>query len=297
MRKPFFRLLLMALPFMILIIVFNYIPLMGWIYAFFDYKPGLKLYQSHFVGMKYFLLALSGGSELLTVLRNTLVLSFLNILTSPLPVIFAILLSETPRRRFRKFVQTVTTLPNFISWVLVFMLSFTFFSVDDGFVNNILLKLKIVEIPINFLAIEGLVWPFQTAINVWKTLGWSAIIYLAAITSIDQELYDAAKVDGTGRFRSILHITIPGIMPTFTVILLLQVGNMLTNGFDQYFVFYNPMVHNSIQVLDLYLYRMGIVLYDYSYSTALGMFKTIVSVILLFFVNFVSKKVRGDSII
>ena len=138
---------------------------------------------------------------------------------------------------------------------------------------------------------------FQTILNVWKVLGWNAIIYFAAIAGIDSELYDAASVDGAGRFHKILHITVPGISSTFFVLLLLQVSNMLSLGIDQYLAFYNSMVADKILVLDLYVYRLGLITQDYSYATAVGIFKSLVSIILLFSVNGISKKLRGESLV
>jgi len=289
-------LLLMALPFVVLVFIFYYVPLFGWVYAFYNYKPGIPLSQSEFVGLKYFQMALSEGSELGTVLRNTLGLSFLGILTSPLPIAFAIMLSEVRSKTFKKLTQTLTTLPNFVSWVIVFSLFFSIFSVE-GLMNQLLAKFHLIDSPLNPLANPDAAWYMQTAIGIWKGLGWGAIIYLAAITGIDAELYDAAKVDGAGRFQTIWHITVPGIMPTYFVLLLLSISGMLSNGFEQYFVFMNPLVNEKLNVLDYYLYNVGIVQNDYSYSTALGIFKTIVSILLLFTANLLSKRIRGQSII
>jgi len=295
-RKDGMKLFMIAIPFVILTVVFYYVPLFGWVYAFFDYKPGIKLANTEFVGLEFFKLALE-SRELYNVLTNTLVLSFLGIIVSPLPVVFAVMLSEAKGKFFKKFVQTTTTLPQFVSWILVFSIMFVLFSVNDGLINQVLLKLHLINNPTNLLANSDVAWYFQTAIGIWKGLGWGAIIYLAAITGIDSELYDAAKVDGAGRMSMIAHITIPGIMPTYFVLLLLTVGNMLSNGFDQYYVFYNAMVADKLNVLDYYVYRIGIAQSDYAYGTALGIFKTVISVILLFTVNWFSKRVRGQSII
>ncbi len=286
----------MALPFITMILVFNYIPLFGWIYALYDYKLGVPLIKSEFVGLKYFILAVSESGGLLPVLRNTLVLSFLAILCSPIPVVFAILISEAKSNIFKKLVQTTTTFPFFISWIIMFAIVFEMFSIE-GFINQVAVKLGFVEEGYNYLGTSSIAWYFQTALGVWKNLGWNAIIYLAAIAGIDQELYDSARVDGAGRFRSILHITIPGIMPTFVVLLLLNIAGMLSNGFEQYFLFYNPLVADKLEVLDYYVYRVGLGNFDYSYSTTLGIFKTVVSVILLFFCNYLSKIIRGQNIV
>lgn len=219
----------------------------------------------------------------------------MGILVSPAYVAFAILLNEMRGKWFRKWVQVTTTLPNFISWVLVYSVFYVFFAVSDGVVNQVLLKLEWLKQP--FLGNSDIAWAFQTMVGLWKGLGWGAIIYLAAIAGIDQELYDAAKVDGSGRFRTIWHVTVPGIMPTFVVLLLLNVSNMLNNGFEQYYVFYNALVADKLEVIDYYVYRVGLETNDFSYSTVLGMFKTIVSVTVLFTVNWIAKKIRGESII
>jgi len=297
-RKYSMKLLLMALPFLAAVFVFYYVPLFGWIYGFYDYKPGIPLSQSEFVGLKYLRIAFTEqGSDLARVLKNSLVLSFLGILVSPAYVAFAILLNEMRGKWFRKWVQVTTTLPNFISWVLVYSVFYVFFAVSDGVVNQVLLKLEWLQHPFNFLGNSEIAWAFQTMVGLWKGLGWGAIIYLAAIAGIDQELYDAAKVDGAARFRTIWHVTVPGIMPTFVVLLLLNVSNMLNNGFEQYYVFYNALVADKLEVIDYYVYRVGLETNDFSYSTVLGMFKTIVSVTVLFTVNWIAKKIRGESII
>lgn len=296
-NKQYLQLLAMGIPCILFVIIFGYVPLFGWIYAFFDYKPGISLQNSQFVGLKYFVMALSNGKELQMTLRNTLVLSGLGILTTPLPIIFSIMLSEVRAKKFSRVVQTVTTLPNFISWVLVFSIAYVFCSVDDGLINNVLLRFHIIDEPINYLAKSELVWPMQTFLSIWKSMGWTAIIYLASITGIDPGLYEAAKVDGANRLQCIWHITVPGIMPTYVVMLLMAISNMLSNGFDQYWMFYNPLLRNVIQVLDVYTYRIGIEQYQFSYSTALGMFKTLISVLLLIFANAAVKKIRGNGIL
>jgi ABC-type polysaccharide transport system permease subunit len=289
-------LLLMALPCFLLVIAFSYVPLFGWAYAFVDYKPGLSLQSSPFVGLKFFELAWN-DSDLIRVLRNTFAISLLGVIVSPLAVFFAILLHDMPGRAVRKFVQTVTTLPYFISWILVYSIFFIFFSVDEGFVNVLLYKLGWIEEYRNILGDNGAVWYFQTAVGIWKGLGFSAIIYLAAIAGIDPELHDAANVDGAGRFQRMWHITLPGIAPTYINLLLLSIGAFLSNGLDQYFVFYNPLVHDRIEVLDLFVYRIGIRQNDYSFSTAIGISKTLVSLVLLFTANAIAKRLRGQSII
>ena len=286
------QLFFLGLPFIILIFVFSYLPLLGWILAFFDYKPGISLSKTSFVGLKFFKMIFWDSSDLLEALKNTLMFYFLGLVTSPLPVIFAILLNEVRSSSFKKVVQTITTLPNFVSWVIVFSLSFAMFSYD-GMINQLLMSFKLIKEPLNILGNSAMVWIFQTLLGIWKGLGWGAIIYLSAIAGIDSEQYDAAKVDGAGRLQSILHVTVPGIAPTYFVLLILGISNLLSVGFEQYFVFYNGLVADRITVLDLYVYRMGILANDFSYTTAIGIIKTVISIILLFIANGLSKKVRG----
>lgn len=290
--KKFF---LVSIPFLILVFAFAYVPLMGWAYAFFDYHPGMSLFDCDFVGLKTFAKIWSNKEELFRVMRNTLVMSGICIVTMPLAVIFAVMLNEIRNSRFRKLVQTTTTLPNFISWIVVFTLAFAMFS-TDGMVAGVFKALG-VEKTINLLGDNKHAWLFQWGLATWKSLGWSAIIYIASIAGIDSELYDAAHVDGANRMQTIRHITIPGLYSTFFVQLLLAISNMLSNGFEQYFVFYNPLTADKIEVLDYYVFKIGVLTNDYPQSIALGMAKTVISVILLFSANQLSKKVRGESIV
>lgn len=290
--KKFF---LASIPFLILVFAFAYVPLMGWAYAFFDYRPGMSLFDCNFVGLKTFAKIWANKAELFRVMRNTLAMSAICITTMPLAVIFAIMLNEIKSSKFRKLVQTTTTLPNFISWIVVFTLAFAMFS-TDGMVAGVFKTLG-KETTVNLLGDNKHAWMFQWGLATWKSLGWSAIIYIASIAGIDSELYDAAHVDGANRMQTIRHITIPGLYATFFVQLLLAISNMLSNGFEQYFVFYNPLTADKIEVLDYYVFKIGVLTNDYPQSIALGMAKTIISVMLLFSANQLSKKVRGESIV
>jgi len=286
----------MAIPCIIHLIMFSYVPLFGWLYAFFDYKPAVDLFHCDFVGLKYFR-RLFAEREVWTALRNTLAFSFLGILTSPLSVVFAVILTEFKSSKFQKTIQTVTTFPNFISWIIIYAIALVFFSVDDGALNKLLFSLGLIEQPTNLLADKDAVWVLQTLLSMWKGLGFSSIVYFAAISGIDSELYDAAAVDGAGRFQKIWHIKIPGVMPTFVVLFLLGIGGILNSGFEQLYAFYNPAVHETIQTLDLYVYKIGVERNSYSFSTAIGIMKTLVSLILLTFANWTAKKVRGSGIL
>ena len=291
--------LLLAVPFLIYVFAFSYVPLVGWIYSVFDYKIGQKFLDFGsmvFVGLGNFQKLFTERSEVLRVLRYTLALSALGLLATPVPVVFAIMFNEIKNSKFKKIVQTATTLPNFISWIIVYGVAFAFFSVN-GFVSVLMQKIGIQPPVMGILGDVDHTWVLQWILGIWKSFGWSAIIYIAAITGIDSELYDAAKVDGANKIQSILHITIPGIMPTYVVMFLLAVSNILSNGFDQYFMFYNPMVADKIEVLDYYVYKVGFYINDYSYSITLGMLKSILGIVLLFTANALSKKIRGESIV
>lgn len=290
---------IMILPFLVLNFLFAYFPLHGWIYAFYDYRAPLRLDQCEFVGFKWFTMLFSNPtqmSQLGQVMINTFAMSLLGIATSVLPLIFAIFLSEIQTKWFRKTVQTLTTLPNFISWVLVYSVAFSLFS-TTGMVNNVLETIGLISEPIKFLDSDTHTWLKMILWNTWKSLGWNAIMYLAAITGIDPGLYEAAKIDGAGRFRLMYHITLPELLPTFFVLLMLSIANFLNNGMDQYFVFQNAFNRTHIQVLDLYVYNIGLTGGSFSLATAIGMMKSIVSVVLLTLVNLASKRVRGVSII
>lgn len=293
------KMFLYILPFLVLIFTFSYFPLHGWVYAFFDYRPPLKLSQCEFVGLQWFAMLFANPtqvSQLFKVMINTFAMSGLTLGTSFLPVIFAIFLSEIKCKRFKNFVQTFTTVPNFISWVMVFSVAYSLFT-NTGMVNTILMNLHLIETPIKFLDGDKYTWVTMLAWYTWKGLGWGSIMYLAAISGVDQELYEAAKVDGANRFKLMRHITLPALMPTFFVLLMLSVANFLNNGLDQYYVFQNSFNKTHIQVLDLYVYNVGMTGGSPSLATAIGMLKSIVSVTLLFVVNNVSKKTRGESII
>ncbi len=298
-----YKLFLMMLPFLVAVLLFAYLPLSGWRYAFYNYKLGLPMDQQEYVGFKWFTTLFQSTAqqaEIGRVMRNTFAMSGIGLATSWLPVAFAIFLTEIRTRWFKKFVQIFTTLPNFISWVLVFSFALTIFSLDTGIVNKVLLKLKFIQEPIAYLNSGEHIWLKMWLWNTWKGLGWGAIMYLAAIAGIDQELYEAAKVDGAGRWRQIYHITIPGLLPTFFVLLLLSVSNVVNNGMEQYLVFQNAMNKSTIEVLDLYVFNISLGTRSsttISMATAIGILKSLVSIALLFMANSLSKLVRGESIV
>jgi multiple sugar transport system permease protein/putative aldouronate transport system permease protein len=297
--KTSFKLFLCIVPFLVLAFLFSYLPLYGWIYSLYDYKPALGLSGSEFVGLQWFQMLVSSPTQMAQigqVLMNTLAISFLGIATSVLPLFFAILLNEIKAPWFRNSVQTLTSLPNFISWVLVYMIAFSLFS-SSGLVNDVLMDSGLITTPVKFLDTDQNVWITMTLWSIWKGLGWGAIIYLAAIAGIDQSLYESARIDGAGRFQLMRHITLPQLMPTYLVLLLLSIANLLNNGMEQYYVFQNAFNKQWIQVLDLYVYNIGMTGNSLSMATAIGMLKSLISVALLLTVNAVSKRVRGESIV
>lgn len=295
------QLFLMILPFLILVFLFSYLPLWGWRYAFFDYNAGDTLSMEKWVGLKWFKAPFENAatrSDILRVLKNTLAMSGLGIAFSWLPMFFAVFLSEIKNTHARKVIQTLTTIPNFISWVLVYAIAFCIFG-TEGFISSIFVQTGIWEKGKNMLMGDHLIWLKMWLWGTWKGLGWSAIMYIAAISGIDQQLYEAATVDGAGRFQKIWHITIPELFPTYIVLLILSVSNILSNGMDQYLVFKNPTNKNPIEVLDLYVYQLSFGQTSNSnipFSTVVSMFKSLVSVVLLFVTNKISKWVRGSSI-
>ncbi|MBI0087133.1 sugar ABC transporter permease [Bifidobacterium sp. M0399] len=298
-KRHGFNLWLLIVPLLIFVVLFSYLPLFGWVYAFFDYQPPIPLSKSKFVGLQWFEMMIQNPAQLRAVwqvLINTFGISGLGILTSMFPLFFAIALNEIRSRWFKNVVQTLTTLPNFISWVLVYAVAFAMFS-SSGMVNETLMDLHLITDPIKFLDSDSHTWLKMMAWGLWKGLGWGSIMYLAGIAGIDPELYEAAEVDGANRFQQIIHVTIPQLMPTYFVLLLLSVSNFLNNGMDQYFVFQNAFNLKHIQVLDLYVYNVGMGQNSLSLATAISMLKSLVSVVLLLSVNALSKRVRGESII
>lgn len=290
------KLFLLVLPCLVFIFIFKYLPLWGWVFSFFQYKPGMSLSNCDFVGLDNFK-NLFGNvvmrDNLIRVLRNTLGIQALNYLLMPIPMLFAIFLSEIRSTRFQKAVQTLTTLPHFISWVIMFSLASSLFGAS-GLVNSLITSAG--GNPINILTTNKHVWLIQALLNLWKSLGWSSIIYFAAIAGLDQEVYEAAMVDGASRWQRIRYITIPMLIPTFFVLLIMSIGNFLNSGVDQFLAFGNALNKEYIEVLDLYVYNLGIGSGQISFSVAVGMMKSVVAMVLFAAANFASKKIRGTSV-
>lgn len=287
---------LMSLPFVIWVIVFHYFPLWGWTMAFQNYRPGLTFFDQEWVGFEHFI-ALFQDERFYLVLRNTLAMSIMGLLLGfTVPILFAVLLNEVRKKAFKSIVQTVSYLPHFVSWVVVAGIVTKMLSIDGGIVNQLLTSTGLVDEPIQFMTKGEWFWIIVTLSDLWKEMGWNSIIFLAAMAGIDPQLYEAAKVDGASRWRQIWHITLPGIRPTILVVLILSIGHLITIGFEKQFLLGNSTVVDYSEVLDLYALNYGIGLGRFSYGTAIGIFNSLVSIILLFLANGIFKRFTNQSV-
>lgn len=275
--------------------VFCYLPLAGWLMAFQNYKPKDGLFGSQFVGLAKFQ-QLFSDDTFLGVIRNTLAMGVLNLVTTfVMAILFAILLNEVRTVWWKKTIQTISYLPHFLSWIIVTGILHDALS-STGIVNELLVNLGIFETELNFFAYPKYFWGIVAFANVWKETGWNAIIYLAAITSIDPSLYEAASIDGAGRFAKIWNITLPGIRSTIMILLLMNVGNVLNAGFEVQYLLGNGLVQNVSQTIDIYVLKWGISQGDYAIGTAAGIFKSVVSIALIVAANMFAKRTGDDSL-
>lgn len=289
---------------LLFMLVFNYIPMFGLIIGFKDYKiqNGIAgMFTSQWVGLKY-LKEFTSDYIFPTLVRNTLVISILKLVFSfPMPIVFAVMLSEFRHPKFKRLVQTTSYMPYFISWVIVSGFAVNFLNAQTGVINQLLCSLGIVERPINFLTKEQYFWPIAVITAVWKEMGWWGIVFVAAIVGVNQELYEAAWIDGAGRLQRIWHVTMPSIAPTITVVLILSLGNLLGGGlggstFEQSYLLGNPGNIDRSDVIQTYVFRMGLATGRYAYATAVGMVQSVISVILVFASNFAAKKISGEGL-
>ena len=270
-------------------IIFYYLPLGGWVMAFEDYKPKDGLFHSAFVGLANFK-QLFSDVTFVRVIRNTLAMGVINLAaTFIMAIVFAILLNEVQSKGGKKVVQTISYLPHFLSWIIVTGILHDALS-GSGIINELLVGWHLIDEPINFFAHTKYFWPIVAFANVWKETGWNAIIYLAAITSIDPSLYEAASMDGAGRWAKIKHVTLPGIKPTIIILLLMNVGNVLNAGFEIQYLLGNGLVQSVSQTIDIYVLKWGISQGDYAIGTAAGIFKSFVSIVLIVIANQIAKR-------
>ena len=282
-------LILMSFPFVIWLLVFKYIPLGGWLMAFQDYNPAKGAFDQEWVGLKHFKV-LFKEPLFYTALKNTLGMGMLGLIFGTISSIgFALLINEVRLLRYKRLTQTISYLPHFVSWVIVANIVTTMLA-QEGAINKFLLSLHIIKEPIGFMSNPDLFWGIITAADVWKETGWGAIIYLAAMAGIDQQLYEAARVDGASRWRQMWHITLPSIRPVIIVLLILSIGNLINIGFEKQMLLGNNIVAEKALVLDLYALNYGIGMFRYSFGTAIGIFKSVISVILIVTFNNIAKR-------
>lgn len=278
-------LILMSIPFLIYVFIFSYAPLIGWLMAFQNFKPAKGLFDQTWVGLKQFKFLFSDPT-FIKVIRNTLAMSLINLsLSFACSIGFALLLNEVKNILSKKFVQTISYLPHFLSWIIVTGIVSQVLSTETGIVNQLLMWFNITDSPINFFAETKYFWGIVGAANVWKEVGWGSIIYLSAITAINPDLYEAAEIDGAGRFQRMLHITLPGIKPTIFILLIINIGNILNAGFEVQYLLGNGVVQSVSQTIDIFVLKYGISLGNYSLATAAGIFKSMISIILIFLAN------------
>ncbi len=305
MKKSFFirlrqqyQIYLMLLPAMIVAAVFSYVPLSGWIMAFTDYQLGQNMFQSKWTGFTQFSSFFSGANDALYTVRNTIVINLLSLFIGLfVACAFAILLNEVRLRCFKKFVQTTSFFPYFVSWVIAYMIFNSFFAVKSGVVNQLLVGGGIIGSGINFLGDPKYSWGMILFVNIWKSLGYNSVIFLAALAGIDQEQYEAAEIDGASRFQRINHITIPELTPTLVVLLIMNSGWIFASNLEEFYLFCNDSNYSKMEVLDIYIYNYGLKYLNFSYATAVGIVKTIASIGMFWIVNATAKKLKGSGIV
>lgn len=292
--KQYLPFYLFVLPAIVCVILFNYMPMGGIVIAFKNYKMARGIAGSEWVGLKHFK-ALFSDPNFYRVLRNTLKISILTLLTTfPVTIVFTLLVNELRSTRFKKVIQTITYMPHFLSWVVVGTFVYQILSPTSGVVNAILVNLGILDKPEFFMANQKAFVPIYLITNLWKTTGYSIVIYLATIAGIDTSLYEAASIDGANRFKKVLHITLPAMLPTMCTMLILQIGSLINVGFDPIYNLYNDATYQTADVIATYVYRKGMVDSRYDFSTAIGLFQNVVSLALVLLANWFARKTNPE---
>lgn len=289
---PFY---IMFIPVLIYFVIFRYVPLLlSLIISLEKYQPAKGIFSSKWVGIEYYKQFIN-SVFFWRLIRNTLGINFLQLTVGFVaPIILALLLNEVGRMRYKKLVQTVTYLPNFISSVVVVGMVVTFLSPSTGLVNNILAHLGMERI--NFLTEPSYFWGIYTVMTIWQTAGYSAIIYLASLTGISSELYEAARIDGAGRWAQLFNITLPGLTPTIVLLFLMKIGRVLDVGYETIVLMYNPSIYSTADVIGTYVYRRGILNGEYSFASAVGFFQSVIGLMLVLFANKIAKKTSETSL-
>ncbi|MHA7963974.1 ABC transporter permease [Paenibacillus sp. CAU 1782] len=286
------------------LLIFSYIPMFGILMAFKDYRitDGVQgIFTSEWVGLKY-LSEFVNDYRFNDLVRNTLIMSILKIVFAfPIPILFALMLNELKGTIFKRFVQTVSYFPHFISWVVVVGLSFVFFSSEGGIVNTLLLHLNIIDKPLTILTDPNSFWGLAVGSAVWKEAGWWTIIFLAALAGINPALYEAAEIDGAGRLKRIWHITLPGIQGAVVVVLILSIGSLLGGGlvgsnFEQAFLLGNSVNSDTSEIVQTYAFKMGLAEGRFAFATSIDLVQSVISVFLIFTSNFIAKRISGQGL-
>lgn len=282
-------LFLMLLPVFLYFITFSYIPMIGNVMAFQNYSVGKGFLHSEWVGLKWFK-EFFGSVYFGRLIKNTVAISVYSLLIGfPIPIIFALLLNEIKDGPFKRITQTISYLPHFISVVVVVGLMFNFLSPIDGLVNMLLNSMG--KETINFMSDPKWFRTLYIGSGIWQNFGWDSIIYLAALSSVDPQLYESAQIDGAGKFKQMLHITLPGIAPTIIILLIMKVGNIMNVGFEKIILMYSPAIYETADVISTYVYRRGILGSQFGFSSAVGLFNSVINFLLLFTVNKISRHV------
>ncbi|WP_145023091.1 ABC transporter permease subunit [Paenibacillus sp. Y412MC10] len=290
----------MILPGILFIVVFSYIPMYGITIAFKEFDIFQGISGSPWVGFKQFRLFFE-SSDFFMIMKNTLVIALLKLIfIFPAPIILALMLNEVRLAAFKRIVQTLTYLPHFISWVIVSGLLFSILAVEGGSLNIALQKLNLIEQPTNWLSLPKYFYSILISAGIWKEIGFSSIVYLAAITGINPHLYEAAAMDGAGRFKQMVLVTLPSIAPVVTIFLILHIGNLLNAGFEDILAITNSgkntILRDVSEVIDTYVYNFGVNQQRYSFATAAGLFKSIINVLLLWGANSIARRMSGSSL-
>ncbi len=284
---------LMALPVLAFYIIFHYVPMYGAIIAFKDFSPMKGILGSEWIGIQHFK-DFFGSIYFSRILFNTLNISISTLIFGfPAPIILALLINELRSKVFSRTVQTVTYMPHFVSLVVICGL-IKEFTLDTGVVNQVLSVFGWK--PVSMLNKPELFVPIYVISNIWQEVGWGSIIYLAALTGIDPQLYEAAKIDGAGRFKQLIHITIPGILPTIVILLILRMGRLLNVGFEKIILLYNPAIYETADVISSFVYRKGLLEFNWSYSAAVGLFNSVINFFMLWSSNWLSRRLKGESL-
>ena len=290
------QLMLMSVPMLLYIFLFNYFPLWGWITAFMNYNPAKPLFDNPWVGMGNFVWLFS-KPEFIRAIRNTFAMAAINLVFGfVFPILLALFLNEIRSLHFKRTVQTVTYLPHFLSWVIVVGIAQTIFA-SDGAVNQLLISLGLRKDPVFFLGEGKYFWWLVGVINLWKECGWNTIIYLAAMSAIDPALYEAAEMDGAGRFKKMFHITLPGIKSTFIVLWVMNIGYLMEAGFEIQYLMGQNVVMDWSQTIDIFALKYGITKGQYSRAIAAGIFKSLVSIALMLSANYTAKHLGEDTLL